>query len=111
MKWRSRQWSVVSSQWVSPLVVPLAVAWVLLPASVQAQDDEAGHPPAARVPGGPHGRHVAAAESSGPSAGKNILSHHDLQITDTSRFRMSQAKGAIVEGADVHSLIHKKGDP
>lgn len=104
MKWRSSQWSAVSSQWVSPPVILLAVACLLLPAGVRAQEDEAGHMH------GPDGRHVAVAETFGASAGKSILSHHDLKITDTSKFSRTK-EGALVEGADVHSVIHKKGDP
>jgi cobalt-zinc-cadmium efflux system membrane fusion protein len=59
---------------------------------------------------GPDGRHIAVAETFGASAGKSVLSHHDLKITDTSKFSMTN-DGAVVEGAEVHSVIHKKGDP
>jgi membrane fusion protein, heavy metal efflux system len=59
---------------------------------------------------GPDGRHIAVAETFGAAAGKSILSHHDLKITDTTKFSMNK-EGAVVEGCDVHSVIHKKGDP
>jgi membrane fusion protein, heavy metal efflux system len=85
----------------------LLAAMTLVPAAaVRSQEEEEG-------PGhmhGPDGRHIAVAETFGASAGKSILSHHDLMITDTSKFSVKK-EGAIVEGADVRSLIHKKGDP
>jgi hypothetical protein len=84
--------------------VLVGVLW-LLPSTLYAQEpEEAGHMH------GPDGRHIAVAETFGPAVGKSILSHHDLMITDTSRFSMKK-EGAVVEGADVHSVIHKKGDP
>jgi RND family efflux transporter MFP subunit len=70
----------------------------------RAQEQEAGHRH------GLDGRHIAVAETSAGAAGKSILSHHDLKITDTSKFSMNK-EGALVEGCDVHSVIHKKGDP
>lgn len=75
-----------------------------LVAPAAAQEEEAGHMH------GPDGRHIAVAETFGASAGKQVLSHHDLMITDTRQFSMSN-KGAVVEGCDVHTVIHKKGDP
>ena len=39
------------------------------------------------------GRHIAVAETFGTSAGKSVLSHHDLRITDTSK--ASPSKGVI----------------
>lgn len=80
------------------------VCCLLAPSIARAEEDEAGHMH------GPDGRHVAVAETFGEAAGKSILSHHDLRITDTSKFSLAN-EGAVVEGADVHSIIHKKGDP
>jgi membrane fusion protein, heavy metal efflux system len=89
----------------APRLSALLVAGVLLLAApLQAQGDEAGHMH------GPDGRHIVVAETLGALAGKQFLSHHDLMITDTSKFSMKK-EGAVVEGADVHSVIHKKGDP
>src|SRR5688500_9861657 len=59
---------------------------------------------------GPDGRHIAVAETFGAPAGKQVLSHHDLMITDTKQLSMKK-DGAVDEGADVHTVIHKKGDP
>jgi RND family efflux transporter MFP subunit len=80
-------------------------ALLLFPAAARAQEEEgeAGHMH------GPDGRHVAVAETFGAATGKSILSHHDLMITDTRKFSMTK-EGAVVEGGDVHSVIHKKGD-
>lgn len=76
----------------------------LLAGAVAAQE-EAGHVH------GPDGRHIAVAETFGGASGKSILSHHDLEITDTGKFSMNRAAGAVVKGCDVHSVIRKKGDP
>ncbi|MGV3724076.1 MAG: efflux RND transporter periplasmic adaptor subunit [Actinomycetota bacterium] len=84
--------------------VALLAVVLLTPAALRAQEEEAGHMH------GPDGRHVAVAETSGTSTGKSVLSHHDLMITDTNKLSSNEA-GAVVEGADVHSVIHKKGDP
>ncbi len=94
------------------MMVTLARRWpvlamggaLLLAGAAGAHEEEAGHMH------GPDGRHIAVAETFGTSAGKSVLSHHDLKITDTSKFSMRK-EGAVVEGADVHSVIHKKGDP
>ncbi len=76
-----------------------------LPCDVSAQEAETGHMH------GPDGRHIAVAETFGATTGKSVLSHHDLKITDTSKFSLKKDEGALVEGCDVHSIIHKKGDP
>ncbi len=75
----------------------LAILPLLLAASAYSQDEEAGHMH------GPDGRHIAVAETFGASAGKQILSHHDLRIEGPD--------GKSILGADVHSVVHKKGDP
>jgi multidrug efflux pump subunit AcrA (membrane-fusion protein) len=62
-----------------------------------AQEEEAGHMH------GPDGRHIAVASTFGPATGKQILSHHDLRIEGPD--------GKAIIGADVHSIIHKRGDP
>lgn len=83
-----------------------SVALSLLVAGVPpalAQEEEAGHMH------GPDGRHIAVASTFGPAAGKSILSHHDLMILDTRK--PGKEGGAVVEGCDVHSVVHKKGDP
>jgi RND family efflux transporter MFP subunit len=86
-----------------------ALLWVALAAglsplsSVRAQEGEAGHVH------GPDGRHVAVGETPA-AAGAHILSHHDLKITDSSKLSAA-TEGALVEGGDVQSVIHKKGDP
>jgi membrane fusion protein, heavy metal efflux system len=90
-----------SGRW--PLFLALTAGFVALCVPARAQE-ETGHMH------GPDGRHIAVAETFGPAAGKSVLSHHDLKITDTSKFNMSK-EGAVVEGCDVHSVIHKKGDP
>lgn len=89
----------------------LAAAYGLLAAGLLAlcapaldAEEEAGHMH------GPDGRHIAVAETFGAATGKSILSHHDLRITDTSKFSINN-EGALVEGCDVHSVIHKKGAP
>jgi membrane fusion protein, heavy metal efflux system len=51
---------------------------------------------------GPDGRHIAA-PGAGGGGSSSILSHHDLKITDS--------KGAVVKGCEVHSSIHPKGKP
>jgi len=81
----------------------LALSLLLLGVPVLAQDEEAGHMH------GPDGRHIAVASTFGPAAGKSILSHHDLMILDTRK--PGKEGGAVVEGCDVHSVVHKKGDP
>src|SRR5687768_2692113 len=75
-----------------------------LAGAAAAQEEEAGHMH------GPDGRHIAVAETFGATAGKQVLSHHDLMITDTKQVS-TKKEGAGVEGADVHTVIHKKGDP
>ena len=87
----------------SALIPALMALLMAIPVAAQ-EEGEAGHMH------GPDGRHIAIAETFGASAGKSILSHHDLMITDTSK-SSSKKEGAVVEGADVHSVIHKKGDP
>jgi RND family efflux transporter MFP subunit len=53
---------------------------------------------------GPDGRHIAVASTFGPAAGqKSILSHHDLRVAD--------ANDKALLGCEVHSVIHRKGDP
>ncbi len=76
---------------------------LLLPARAQ---EEAGHMH------GPDGRHIAVASTFGGQAAgqRSILSHHDLMITDL-RQPGPDRNGKVVEGCDVHSVIHKKGDP
>lgn len=59
---------------------------------------------------GPDGRHIAAPAEGAASSGASILSHHDLRISDTSKFSLDK-EGAVVTGCDVHSVIYKKGDP
>jgi multidrug resistance efflux pump len=86
--------------YLTSLALSLLVAGVR---PVQAQDKEAGHMH------GPDGRHIAVASTFGPAAGKSILSHHDLMILDTRK--PGKEGGAVVEGCDVHSVVHKKGDP
>lgn len=58
---------------------------------------------------GPDGRHIAAPAERGEE-GSRILSHHDLRITDTRAYSLNR-EGAVVEGAEVDSVIHRKGDP
>ncbi len=67
-----------------------------------AAQEEAGHMH------GPDGRHVAVASTFGATAGKQILSHHDLMILDTRQ--PGPNGGKVVEGADVHSVVYRKGD-
>ncbi len=86
------------------LLLAILGVFLLVPASAGAQEEETGHLH------GPDGRHIAIAETFGASVGKSILSHHNLMITDTRKFSIARA-GAVVEGCDVHSVIHKKGDP
>jgi RND family efflux transporter MFP subunit len=86
------------------LILSLLGGLLLFPVSTRAQEGEAGHMH------GPDGRHIAVAETFGASTGKSILSHHDLKITDTTKFSLNKEEGAVLEGADVHSVIHKKGD-
>lgn len=82
----------------------LLLTALTLPGIVQAQEEgEAGHMH------GPDGRHIAVASTFGQSTGKSILSHHDLMIVDTRK--PGKEGGAVVEGCDVHSVVHKKGDP
>ena len=64
--------------------------------------EEAGHMH------GPDGRHVAVASTFGDTAGKQILSHHDLMILDTRQ--PGPNGGKVVVGADVHSQVYRKGD-
>jgi cobalt-zinc-cadmium efflux system membrane fusion protein len=73
-----------------------------LPAMGQ-EEGEAGHMH------GPDGRHIAVAGTFGASAGKSILSHHDLMITDT-RKPGKEGTGEVVLGCDVHSVVYKKDD-
>ncbi len=80
---------------VRTLLIAASLAVAAL--SFAQEEDEAGHMH------GPDGRHVAVANTSGPTAGKQILSHHDLRIEGSD--------GKTVLGADVHSIIYKKGDP
>ncbi|MFN3648228.1 MAG: efflux RND transporter periplasmic adaptor subunit [Armatimonadota bacterium] len=84
------------------LAAMLAGLSVLAPAA-RADEEGPGHVH------GPDGRHIAVAPEGG-SAGAQVLSHHDLRITDTSR-KGPDGNGAVVEGAEVHSVIHRKGDP
>lgn len=85
-------------------LLPLTLSLLLL-GSVPAlgQEEETGHMH------GPDGRHLAVASTFGPTAGKSILSHHDLMILDTRK--PGKEGGAVVEGCDVHSVVHRKGDP
>lgn len=75
----------------------IAAAIFSLAALSPAQEEEAGHMH------GPDGRHIAVASTFGPATGKQILSHHDLRIEGPD--------GKAIIGADVHSIIHKRGDP
>ena len=86
------------------LILSLVGVSLLAGGARAAEGEEAGHMH------GPDGRHIAVAETFGPATGKSVLSHHDLKITDTSQFSPSK-EGALVVGADVHSMIYKKGDP
>jgi membrane fusion protein, heavy metal efflux system len=92
----------------SPLVLALLAAFVLMaPHATYAGGEGPGHVH------GPDGRHGPASRLPPPISRfphPSILSHHDLKITDTSKFSV-RTEGAVVEGADVHSVIHKKGDP
>lgn len=75
----------------------ISAAALSLAALTSAQEpEEAGHMH------GPDGRHIAVASTFGAGPGKQILSHHDLRIEG--------ADGKSVLGADVHSVIHKRGD-
>jgi cobalt-zinc-cadmium efflux system membrane fusion protein len=75
----------------------IAAAILALAAHSPAQEpEEAGHMH------GPDGRHIAVASTFGAATGKQILSHHDLRIEGPD--------GKSVLGADVHSVIHRKGD-
>ncbi len=85
-------------------ILTTVAACAALAPSALAQEEEAGHMH------GPDGRHVAVAETFGGATGRSVLSHHDLMVTDTSKFSMKK-EGAVVEGADVRSVIHRKGDP
>lgn len=67
-----------------------------LPVLAFAQEEE-GHMH------GPDGRHVAVASTFGATSGKSILSHHDLRVEGPD--------GKSVVGADVHSIIHRRGNP
>ena len=58
---------------------------------------------------GPSGQHVLPASMSS-SAGAQILSHHDLKITDT-RDAGPEGTGRIVEGCNVQSIIYRRGAP
>ena len=87
------------------LLLALIGMALALPSDVRAQEGETGHMH------GPDGRHIAVAETFGATTGKSVLSHHDLKITDTSKFSLKKDEGVLVEGCDVHSIIHKKGDP
>lgn len=90
--------------------LPLALAVLLVasaPSLIFAQEDgEAGHLH------GPDGRHVAvAATFGGQAAGqKSILSHHDVRVTLADQSN-AEGEGNPVQGCDIHSVIHKKGDP
>src|SRR5262245_59068158 len=97
-------WRDHSKSLLSRCLHTVVAAALLLPCPSHAQEEETGHMH------GPDGRHIAVAESFGLAAGKSILSHHDLMITDPSRPGKSR-EGAVVEGCDVHSVIHKRGDP
>jgi membrane fusion protein, heavy metal efflux system len=77
-----------------PLITAIALAGGV-PDAAYAQE-EAGHMH------GPDGRHIAAPSAGGGGA-NSILSHHDLKITDS--------KGAVEKGCEVHSSIHPKGNP
>ena len=88
---------------LAAVLLLLAVLLLQTPAPPRAlaQEQEAGE---AGHMHGPDGRHIAVAGSTGGgAAGVSILSHHDLKITD--------GKGAVVKGCDVHSVVHRKGDP
>jgi membrane fusion protein, heavy metal efflux system len=52
---------------------------------------------------GPDGRHIAAPSSAAVPQGTRILSHHDLRIEGPD--------GEAIVGADVHSVIHRRGNP
>lgn len=85
-------------------VLLLAAGLVLaLPGSGRAQE-EVGHMH------GPDGRHLAVSSTFGQGAGKSILSHHDLMISDL-REPGPDGNGKVVVGCDVHSYVYPKGDP
>jgi|GEM_PF-599982 cobalt-zinc-cadmium efflux system membrane fusion protein len=87
------------------IILTLMICLLSLTAGAQ-EAEEVGHMH------GPDGRHVAVASTFGEqTAGqKSILSHHDLMITYANESN-ADGVGKPIEGCDVHSVIHKKGDP
>ncbi len=79
-----------------------AALFVTIPAVAQDEGEE-GHMH------GPDGRHVAVASTFGTTAGKSILSHHDLMITDMSN-PGPKGEGTLVIGCDVHSTVYPRND-
>ncbi|HSV73218.1 MAG TPA: efflux RND transporter periplasmic adaptor subunit [Chthonomonadales bacterium] len=59
---------------------------------------------------GPDGGHIAVTETADAPSVRGIISHHDLKITDT-RQPGPDGEGVVVPGCEVHSTIHRKGDP
>jgi hypothetical protein len=74
-----------------------AAAALALTAQLLAGEDGPGHMH------GPDGRHIVAPSATNLPTGTQILSHHDLRIEGPD--------GEAIVGADVHSVIHKRGNP